>query len=140
MKKSIGILISVIAAIFFSFRVVPAQEDQPDTVVVELSVVDKDLIKINPMDTTVKQGDRILFYTKDTHTFTVLIDNYDHFFDNPVTPLMFIVTAEDSVMLIIGTPPKADIVKYYSVGVVNPKKPVPLPPEAPPKIILRSTQ
>lgn len=123
--------------ILFSIPAVMAQPDVPDTVKIKLSV-NSGIIQIVPSSPNVLTGTEILFYTTDSYTFNVIIDNYDYFFDNPVTPLMFNVTARNWVVLTIGSPPAGDTVKNYSVGIVNPKKPIPVPPESPPKIIRRT--
>jgi hypothetical protein len=136
MKSFIYTVIILIAAIVVSSLPIKAQPEVPDTVKIKLSVK-SGVIKIDPSSPSVLTGTEILFYTTDSYTFSVLINNYDYFFDIHVTPLILNISAGNGVTLTVGSPPAGDTVKTYSVGIVNPKKPIPVPPESPPKLIKR---
>lgn len=139
MKNFICVAILSAAVIFFFFPHIQAQPDVPDTVKIELSVK-SGVIQIVPSSPIVQTGTKILFFTNGSYTFSVLINNYDYFFDIHVTPILLNISTDNWAALTVGSPPAGDTVKNYSVGIVNPKKPIPVPPEAPPKIIIQTNK
>lgn len=133
MKKFICLIVVLLAAVILYSPDILAQ-DQVDTV--WLSVNSDNRILVRPDTVKVNEQGRIVFCTNkgEKFTFTVIIDNYDHFFDYPATPLIFNVSDDSSVPITVGSPPEDNNIKVYSVGTVGKK--VPLPPASPPRIIL----
>ena len=98
-------------------------------------------IKVEPDSILLKPGSQIQFSTKDTVKYIAIIDNYDHFLDIPDTFKIFYVVKDTPVTLTIGNPLNRNTVKYYSVGVSSKLDEIPpLPPMAPPKIVLKKTE
>ncbi len=129
-----------LAIAFYPHSSIIAQKDktiQPaDTVKIGLSV-NSDIIVVNPLACEAKRGDFIQFYTKDKSlTFSVIIENYDHFFEDSREPVMGQISYDRPMLLIIDQPPENNNARHYLVGIINPPVPIPLPPEAPPRIIL----
>lgn len=133
MKKFICSIVVLLAAVIIYSPGIQAQDHGVDTVWLSLSAGARQIV-VSPTDVRVNLDGDIVFCTNSNHTFTVIIDNYDGFIDNPVTFLIFNVSAENSVKISIGSPPKDDSTKVYSVGTID-RRP-PLPPAAPPRIIL----
>ena len=139
MKKFMGITVIITTVILFFYSNIIAQ-DQSNPIEITLSV-ENNVIKV--VDDTCfvdSAGSYIKFTTRQNNiTFVVVIDNYDGFFETPVNPLIIMVTRRNPAIFQIGTPPDGDTVKFYSVGVQTAADAVPpLPPEAPPRIILRT--
>jgi plastocyanin len=135
MQKFICFIVVFLALVTFYSPCIQAQK----TDTVNLSVSAR-RISADPLTVKLNVGDNIIFETDQSYTFTIMIDNYDHFFDNPATQIIFNVSAENPVRLPVDSPPDNDTLKVYSVGIVvtNPHTPIPLPPASPPRIILNS--
>lgn len=131
MKKFICPIVVFLAAVILYSPGIQAQDHDVDTVWLSVRA---NIIEVNPSDVRVNSGGDIVFCTNSSYTFTVGINNYDRFIDNPVTFLILNVSADNPVKISIGSPPEDDNIKVYSVGTVGKK--VPLPPAAPPRIIL----
>jgi hypothetical protein len=100
--------------------------------------VSSNRIGVDAGTVSVKERDIIIFETDQSYTFTVMIDNYDHFIDNPVTHIILNVSSDNPSRITIDSPPDNDTLKVYSVGIIvtNPHRPIPLPPDSPPRIII----
>lgn len=106
------------------------------TIPVKLSVVNNK-IQVDPDSCRVNSGDSISFYTNDDNTkFEVALHNPDDYFVN--IPRVFNDDVVDSTPLVIEVddPDEDHNVKYYSVCVLDVDQ-QPLPPDAPPRIIVR---
>jgi plastocyanin len=107
------------------------------TVSIKLSVINNK-IQIDPDSCKVNSGDQISFYTNDDNrNFEVALHNPDGFFSN--IDRVFSGEVVDSAALVIGIddPDDDHNVKYYSVCVLD-VDPQPLPPDAPPRIIVHA--
>ena len=105
------------------------------TVAVKLSVINNKIL-IDPDSCKVNSGDQISFYTNDDNTtFEVALHNPDAYFVE--VPRVFSGQVVDSNPLVIeiNNPDDDHNVKYYSVCVLA-VDPQPLPPDAPPRIIV----
>jgi hypothetical protein len=139
MKKFISMLVILLTVLFFYGPPVNAQGQ--DTVKIKLSVASNRNIMVDSMTSYAKERNVIMFYTEDSYSYTVIIDNFDHFFDYAGTLIILPVNENSPGILMIGSPPENDNIKSYSVGVTvkDPKK-TPVPPQAPPRIILTRVQ
>jgi hypothetical protein len=141
MKNIICSAVLILAAIvFYPHTITKAQprttSPSPDTLQTALSV-ESGRITVIPDSLPSKAGDFVQFVTSaDAYSFKVIIDNYDHFIDSPSDFVTFNVTSNNPVLIKIDTPPKGDNIKYYSVGATASSGPIPLPPLAPPRIII----
>jgi len=102
---------------------------------IKLSVVNNK-IRIDPDSCKVNSGDEVRFYTNDTGlTFEVALHNPDAFFVG--LPRVYSGNVVDSAPLTIevDSPDEDHNVKYYSVCVLSVASP-PIPPDAPPRIIV----
>lgn len=107
------------------------------TVPIKLSVINNK-INVDPDSCKVDSGDTISFYTNDSNTiFEVALHNPDGFFVD--VPRVFSDQVIDSTPLgiLIDSPDADNNVKYYSVCILE-TDPQPLPPDAPPRIIVRT--
>ncbi len=139
MKKFIGNILMIALVLLFSLLDGKAQTIE--TVQIKLSV-NSNVINVDSLITNVNTGTIVVFYTNDPYTFTVTIDNYDHFFvplsPKPSNNLYFNVSSGRPVALTVDSPADGHETKYFFVGIYNPPDPAPEPPEAPPRIILRT--
>lgn len=107
------------------------------TVPIKLSVI-SNKISIDPDSCKVDAGDTISFFTDDANTtFEVAIHNPDGFFVSMPRVFSDQVVDSASLEIQIDNPGSDNNVKYYSVCTLN-MNPQPLPPDAPPRIIVRT--
>lgn len=102
--------------------------------IVKCSIVNN-YLEIDPDSLKVNTGDEVKFETSDTEpTYEVVIQNTDGFFSGSTSPWIREVTSTSSATTNTVAAQKG-AVKYYSVGVIN-YNPPPIPPFAPPRIIV----
>jgi hypothetical protein len=105
------------------------------TVSVKLSIINNK-IHIDPDSCKVNPNDQISFYTNDDNvTFEVALHNPDGFFDDIARVYSGEVVDTTPLVIKISDPDDDHNVKYYSVCATN-VDPQPLPPDAPPRIIV----
>ena len=107
------------------------------TVPIRLSVINNK-INIDPDSCKVNVNDTVSFFTEDENkTFEVAVHNPDYFFTG--IPRLFSGNVVESTPLEIqiDNPGADNNVKYYSVCELN-INPQPLPPDAPPRIIVHT--